>query len=190
MGLWLVQECRRAFERLGNRMDYASLTRLAESSEPFRTLVDPNHPSFLNPADMPAAICEVARGSGQPVPETNGQLIRCTLESLALKYRQVLRGIQQLTGTPVNVLHVVGGGARNELLNRFTSEACGVPVVAGPVEATALGNVLIQARTAGDIGSLAEIREIVRRSSELTTFPPRDAASWDQAAERFQQLQS
>jgi rhamnulokinase len=121
------------------------------------------------------------------VPETDGQLVRCCLESLAFKYRQVLQGIESLTGEPIEVIHVVGGGGKNEILNQFTASASGKPVIAGPTEATALGNVLIQARAAGDIGSLAEIREVVRHSSkdELKTFPPQDTQSWDVQYPRF-----
>ena len=110
------------------------------------------------------------------------------MESLALKYRQVLEGIESLTGETVEVIHVVGGGSQNRILNQFTANACGKPVVAGPVEATALGNVLIQARAAGDVGTLAEIREVVRASSELSTFEPTDHNAWNAAYDRFQQL--
>jgi rhamnulokinase len=188
MGLWLVQECRRSFERQGNAFDYAQLTHLATQAEPFRSLVDPNDAAFLNPADMAQALRDRCRATGQPVPETEGQLIRCALESLALKYRQVLEGIERLTGERVDVIHVVGGGSKNELLNRFTASACGRPVVAGPTEATALGNVLIQARAAADIGTLAEIRNVVRASSELARFEPEGTDAWDAAYGRFRRL--
>ena len=188
MGLWLVQECRRSFEKSGNAFDYDQLTHLATQAEPFRSLVDPNDPVFLSPPDMAAALREFSQRTDQPVPETEGQLVRCALESLALKYRQVLRGIESLTGERVEVIHVVGGGSRNGLLNQFTSNACGVPVVAGPTEATALGNVLIQVRAIGEIGTLAEIRDVVRASSELTRFEPADVSAWDEAFARFQAL--
>jgi len=122
------------------------------------------------------------------VPESEGQLIRCALESLAMKYRQVLEGIESLTGERIEVIHVVGGGGKNELLNQFTADACNRPLVAGPVEGTALGNVLIQARSAGDIGSLADIRAVVRASSELKTFEPQSRDAWQAAYERFLRL--
>ncbi|HUG94447.1 MAG TPA: rhamnulokinase family protein [Planctomycetaceae bacterium] len=188
MGLWLVQQCRRSFERRGLAVDYAELTRLAAEAEPFRSLVDPDDGRFLNPDDMPAALAEFCRESGQPAPESEGQLVRCALESLALKYRVVLGWLEELTGTRVEVIHVVGGGSQNELLNQFTASACGRPVVAGPVEATVLGNVLVQARTAGELGSLAEIRAVVRRSVELKQYEPSDHGRWDEAAARFERL--
>lgn len=186
MGLWLVQQCRQSFARAGNDFDYTQLTHLAEQAEPFRSLVLPNDPAFLSPEDMAVAIQDFCRRSKQPVPETEGQLIRCALESLALKYREVLRGLEKLTGETVEVIHIVGGGGKNSLLNQFTANACGKPVIAGPTEATALGNVLVQARAVGQIGSLSELRDVVRASSELKTFEPRDTAAWDRAAEKYQ----
>ena len=185
MGLWLVQELRRSFERAGRPRDYADLTRLAAEATPFGPLVDPDDAAFLSPADMVAAVQEFCRRTGQRPPESDGAFVRCALESLALKYRQVLGQLEELTGVPIGTIHVVGGGCRNALLNQLTADACGRPVVAGPVEATALGNVLIQARAAGEVGTLAEIREIVRSSSELTTFEPTDSNAWTAAAERF-----
>ncbi|MBW3539357.1 MAG: rhamnulokinase [Planctomycetes bacterium] len=188
MGLWLVQECRRSFERRGGAIDYAELTQRASAAVPFRSLVDPDDPSFLNPEDMPAAISEWCRASGQPAPEDEGQFVRCALESLALKYRRVLGWLEELSSTRVETIHIVGGGTQNELLNQFAANACGRPVVAGPVEATVLGNVLVQARTAGELATLAEIREVVRNSSELARYEPADAAAWDEAWERFERL--
>lgn len=188
MGLWLVQESRRSFERAGRVYDYSELTQLAEAAEPFRSLVTPNDDRFLSPVDMAAEIRDWCAETSQPIPETDGQCIRCALESLALKYRQVLEGIEALTGEKIEVIHVVGGGSRNDLLNQFTASACGRPVIAGPTEATALGNVLVQARSAGDIGTLSEIREVVRVSSDLRRFDPVDSAAWNAAYERFNAL--
>ncbi|MBX3439080.1 MAG: rhamnulokinase [Planctomycetaceae bacterium] len=188
MGLWLVQECRRAFERQGRTYDYASLTEAAAAAEPFRSLVDPDHESFLKPPDMADALRSRCNATGQPVPETDGQLIRCALESLALKYRRVLEGIESLTGEGVEIIHVVGGGSKNALLNEFTANACGRTVLAGPSEATAFGNVLVQARAAGDIGTLSDIRAVVRASSDLTSFSPADTDAWNTAYNRYQSL--
>lgn len=185
MGLWLVQECRRSFERQGRTTSYADLTQAAARAKPFASLVDPDAPEFLAPTDMPTAIRAWCQQHGQPVPADDGALVRCALESLALKYRRVLGWLEELTGEKVEVIHVVGGGSQNDLLNQFTANACGRPVLAGPVEATALGNVLIQARSAGDVASLAEIREIVRNSSEIRTFEPQDQTAWAAAYERF-----
>jgi rhamnulokinase len=188
MGLWLVQECRRSFVRNGKSLDYAELTKLASAAPAFRSLVDPDDARLLAPADMPAAIHGYCDEHGQPTPESEGQFVRCALESLALKYRMVLGWLEELTGERVSVIHIVGGGTQNELLNQFTADACGRPVVTGPVEATALGNVLVQARTAGEVGSLSEIRDVVRASSEMKRYEPRDTAAWDAAYERFKEL--
>jgi len=188
MGLWLVQECRKAFAREGRDHDYEDLTRLAAQSPAFVALVDPDDPGFLSPADMPAAIREYCRNSGQPEPGDDGAIVRCALESLALKYRVVLDGIESLAGHRSEVIHVVGGGSRNTLLNQLTADACGRPVIAGPVEATALGNVLVQARGAGELASLAELRDIVRNSSQPETFQPGADDTWNEARERFTRL--
>ncbi|MCC7421593.1 MAG: rhamnulokinase [Planctomycetaceae bacterium] len=188
MGLWLVQECRRSFEKRGKPMDYARLTHLAEEAKPFLAFVDPDDGAFLAPSDMPAALREWCHRSGQSVPDDEGGLVRCCLESLALKYRVVLGRLEQLTGTKVEVIHIVGGGSQNDVLNQFTANATGRPVIAGPVEATAIGNVLVQARGAGEIASLAELRDVVRRSYGLKTFEPAHRAAWEEAYGRFTRL--
>ncbi|QGQ26489.1 rhamnulokinase [Gimesia benthica] len=188
MGLWLVQECKRCYEREGTELDYTALTTAATEAEPFRSLVDPDDPRFLSPVDMREEIKGYCQETNQPVPETPGQFVRCALESLALKYHKVLDWLEELTGTPITVLHIVGGGTKNELLNQFTANSCQIPVITGPVEATGLGNVLVQARAAGAVSSLAEIREIVRNSTETTTYEPQDQAVWSEAMQRFNQL--
>ncbi|MFN0199763.1 MAG: rhamnulokinase family protein [Planctomycetaceae bacterium] len=188
MGLWLVQECRRSFERQGKPLTYAEMMQQAAGSAPFRSLVDPDDISFLNPADMPSAISEWCQRKGQPIPDSPGAFVRCALESLALKYRRVLGWLEELSGEKVEVIHIVGGGTQNELLNQFTADACGVPVVTGPIEATALGNVLIQARSSGAMGSLAEIRSVVRNSCTLKRYEPKDRHIWNDAYRRFEQL--
>ena len=186
MGLWLVQECRRSFQRQGRDLDYAQLADAAETAPPFRSLVDPDDSRFLNPADMPAALQKYCGDHGEPIPQSEGQLVRCALESLALKYRFVLNRLEELTGVHVEVIHIVGGGTQNELLNQFTANACGRRVVTGPVEATALGNVLVQARSAGELDSLADIRNVVRESSKLKRYEPSDEPAWQEAYSRFQ----
>jgi len=187
-GLWLLQESRRSFAKQGRSFTYGELVNLARDARPFRSLLDPDDSDFLAPDDMPTAIAAFCRGTEQPEPETEGQFIRCALESLALKYRLVLEGLEELTGVKTEVIHIVGGGTQNELLCQFTANACNRPVVAGPVEATALGNVLVQARTAGAAGSLADIREIVARSVELKHYQPNDTAAWEEAYRRFHDL--
>ncbi|MCP4171657.1 MAG: rhamnulokinase [Fuerstiella sp.] len=188
MGLWLVQRCKVAFAQRGKDIDYSELIRLATEAAAFRSLVDPDRPEFLSPTDMTSAIAEECRRTNQPVPETEGQFVRCALESLALKYRMVLGWMEELTGVPVEVIHIVGGGTQNQLLNQFTADACVRPVFAGPIEATALGNVLLQARAAGDISSLSEIRDVVRGSETIGEYTPRDSAAWEDAWGRFVQL--
>lgn len=188
MGLWLVQRSKRAFEQRGNRLNYEELTQLAAKEKPFRSLVNPDDPRFLNPPDMTEAIAEFCRDTQQPVPETEGQFVRCALESLALKYDWTLDSVQQLTGCEIEVIHLVGGGTQNRLLNQLAADACNKPVVTGPVEATVLGNLLVQARTSGEIGSLEEIRSVVRASTTLERYEPQNPDQWSEAKNRFSQL--
>jgi rhamnulokinase len=171
-GLWLVQQCKKAFENRGRNLDYAELARLAESAAGPHSIIDPDDARFANPPDMPAAIQAFCRESNQPVPESEGALVRCALESLAAKYGVVLAGLEELAGQRIEVIHVVGGGSRNPLLNQLAANRCGRRIVAGPVETTALGNLLSQARAAGELKSLAEMRQVVRSSSELQVFEP------------------
>ncbi len=163
-GLWLLQELRREWEIQGEHRDYAELIREAEQAEPQRTLINPNHTEFASPGNMAEKIRQNARDAGQPVPETAGQLIRCCLESLAHCYRKTLDQLEGVLGRRVEVLHLVGGGSKNQLLNRLTAEALGRPVICGPVEATAIGNLLVQALGCGEIADHAELRSIVARS--------------------------
>jgi rhamnulokinase len=190
MGLWLVQQCRRAFELRGTSYEYDALVRLAMEAPALRSLVDPDDLRFLNPSDMPRAMQQFCRESGQPVPDTEGQLVRCALESLALKYQAVLSSLEEVVGNRIDVIHVVGGGSRNELLNQFTANASSRPVLAGPVEATVLGNLLVQTRASGETVSLEELRAIVLQSTEVREFEPdaASAAAWQEARDRFKQL--
>jgi len=185
MGLWLVQECRRTWERAGKTHTYEELTRLAEAAPAFTGIVNPDDASFILPASMPAALGEFCRKTRQPVPTEPGAVIRCALESLALRYRWVMERLEELTGRRLGTIHVVGGGSQNELLCQFTADACHRPVVAGPVEATAIGNVLVQLIGLGALGSLAEAREVVRRSFDVKTFEPQNPDRWHKPYERF-----
>ncbi len=184
-GLWLVQECRRDFARRSENLDYATLTRLANEAPAFRTLIDPAHASFQNPGDMPQKIAEFARSSGQPSPTGAGQFVRSCLESLALAYRDKLETLEAILDRRFDVIHVVGGGGKNELLNQMTASATGRRVVVGPYEATATGNVLVQAMASGDVRDLMDLRRIVARSSQLATYDPTDSTEWDEAYDRF-----
>jgi rhamnulokinase len=187
-GLWLVQECRRAWSRAGASHTWEDLNHLAAAAPPLASLVDPDDASFLAPADMPQAIAEYCRRTGQGVPADRGAIVRCALESLALRYRLVFGWLEQLTGGRIETIHVVGGGSQNRLLCQFTADACGRVVLAGPTEATAIGNVLVQAIAAGDVGSIAEARQLVRASFPPERYEPRATAAWDDAFSRFQQL--
>jgi rhamnulokinase len=184
-GLWLVQECRRIWERDGKAFGYDELARLAESAPAFASIVNPDHASFMLPTNMPAALVEYCRRTGQAVPVEPGAVVRCALESLALRYRWVLERLEELIGHRLDVIHVVGGGSQNALLNQCTADACNRPVVAGPVEATAIGNVLVQAIGLGLLKNLSEGREVVRRSFDVRTFEPRNSERWDGAYTRF-----
>lgn len=188
IGLWLVQECRREWAGAGREFDYATLAQLAAKAEPFRSLINPADPRFAQADGMPERIAAYCRETSQPVPETPGQFIRCALESLALQYRRVLGQAEELAGTKVERLHIVGGGSKNALLNQFAADACGLPVIAGPAEATAIGNILVQAIALGNLPSLAAGREMIAASFETSRFAPRDAAQWAAAWERFERL--
>jgi rhamnulokinase len=188
MGLWLVQECRRTWARAGHDYSYEELIPRAEAAKPFAALVDPDDASFLSHGDMPARIAAFCVKTGQAPPTDEGAFVRCALESLALRYRWAIERLEEISGTKIRTIHIVGGGTKNALLNQFTADACGRPVHAGPVEATAAGNVLIQAIGRGRIGSLADARTIVRRSFPVNVYEPRDTGAWSAAAERFATL--
>jgi rhamnulokinase len=188
MGLWLVQECRREWARGGAEYAYESLTHMAAEAPAFGPIVLPGDARFLPPGDMPARIQAFCQETGQNVPETVGEIVRCALESLALEYRWVAECLDELVGRPLPTVHIIGGGSQNWLLNQFAADATGRAVVAGPVEATAIGNVLGQALALGHISSLAEGRAVVRRSFDVTTFEPGDTDGWDQAYQRYLRL--
>jgi len=185
VGLWIVQECKREWASRGQDLDYATLTRLATEAKPFVSLINPTDARFLGPGDMPAKIVAFCRETGQPVPETQGAFVRCALESLALFYRITLKQLETLTGNKIEKLHIVGGGSQNMLLNQFAADSLQLPVIAGPTECTALGNVLVQAIALGHVPSLAAAREVVRNSFEVKTIQPQACAEWDKAFARF-----
>jgi len=185
VGLWILQESRREWVRQRKEFDYATLTQEAENAEPFRSLIDPRAPRFLKPGEMPQKISAFCSETGQPPPETPGQFVRCIFESLALLYRVTIEELEQLTGRTIRRLHIVGGGSQSGLLNQFAASATGRQVVAGPAEATAIGNVLLQAVATGHLESLTILRQIVRDSFALQTIEPIAPESWGAAYQRF-----
>jgi rhamnulokinase len=187
-GLWLAQECRRKFSERSGNWDWEDLNRAAAAATPLRAFVDPDAPDFLAPDDMPEAIRAFCRRTGQHVPDDEGAIVRCALEGLALKFRHVLAMCEDLGGRHIDTIHIVGGGTRNRQLCQATADACGRRVLAGPVEATAIGNIMMQAVAAGEVGSIAEARQIIRRSFAVEEYVPQNTAAWDEAYARFVRL--
>ena len=185
MGLWLVQECRRYWQKQGHDHGYAELTAMAERAEAFGPLIDPAHPPFLKPGEMVQKIDQFCAKTKQRTPTTPGEYVRTCLESLALAYRRTMEGLQDILGKKIGIIHIVGGGSQNELLNQMTADACARPVIAGPVEATAIGNILVQAMAAGRVKSLAQARAIVRENFNVQRYEPRNTAKWDAAYQRY-----
>jgi sugar (pentulose or hexulose) kinase len=187
MGLWMLQRCRQIWStQAGHSYEHSELMELAGREESFRCLVDPDHESFLRTADMPAAIDQFCARTHQPAPKTPAGYVRAILESLAFKYRVVLSSLEKLTGKRVEQIRVIGGGAKNRLLNQLTADATGRTVLAGPAEATALGNVAMQMLATGTVSSLKEVRGIIERSYPAEVFEPLDTEKWDRQAERFE----
>ncbi|MFG2589768.1 rhamnulokinase family protein [Streptomyces sp. NPDC048438] len=186
MGMWLLEECRRTWERDGTPTDLARLLADAARARPFAAVIDPDDPVFLAPGDMPSRIDAALTRTGQATPGSHGGYVRCVLESLALAHRRTLREAAALAGRELTRIHLVGGGSRNELLCQWTADATGLPVTAGPAEATALGNVLLQARAHGLVGELTDMRRLVARTQELRHYTPQgDPGAWDRAADRL-----
>jgi rhamnulokinase len=185
MGLWLVQESRRTWASQGESLSYDELTRLAETATPFTAVVDPDSSAFFAPGDMPGRIADYCRRSGQTAPESKGAVVRCALESLALKYRWGAEVLEQLSGHSIKVIQIVGGGSQNRLLNQLTADVTGRRVVTGPVEATAIGNILMQMLAVGQIGSLSEGRDLVRRSFPVESYEPKGGSAWTEAYQKF-----
>jgi rhamnulokinase len=186
-GLWLLQQCRKAWSQ-EQLYSYDDLTKMIGQAAPFRFLVDTDDPAFFNPASMPDAIRQYCRRTGQPGPHTHADFVRCILESLALKYRATLDQLRRLNPRPMSRIHLIGGGAQNELLCQFTANATGLPVLVGPIEATATGNSMVQALAFGDVQSLADIRNIVRASFPPVSYEPREVEAWESAYLRYLKL--
>jgi rhamnulokinase len=186
MGLWMLQCCRQAWAARGQCCEHYELMELAAHTDAFVSLVDPDHPSFLRPADMPAAVDQFCERTHQSSPQSTGAYVRAILESLAFKYSLVVRNLEELTGRPIHQIRVIGGGSKNRLLNQMTADATGRRVLAGPAEATALGNVAIQILATGAAPSLREVRNIVDRSYPVEVFEPLETSKWERHAERFE----
>lgn len=187
-GMWLLEQCLSVWKGQGTEYTYDEMVALAQNAPEFLAFIDPDDAAFASPGNMPAAIAAYCRASGQHVPESHGEIIRIILESLALKYRMVLDEFRSIAPFPVRRLHVVGGGSKNSLLNRFTAGAAGIPVIAGPAEATAIGNLMMQAYAAGNVSSLEEIRQTVCRSVKKETFMPADTGRWNAAYRSFRRI--
>ncbi|MGD0899545.1 MAG: rhamnulokinase family protein [Thermoguttaceae bacterium] len=184
-GLWLVQECRRVWTQAGRTWGWEDLNRVAAAAPGHRSFLDPDAPEFLAPDNMPETIRDFCRRTGQPVPDDEGAILRSALDSLAMKFRQVLAMCEELACGPIQTIHIVGGGTKNRLLCQAAADASGRRVVAGPVEATAIGNIMVQAVSDGAVGSIAEARDVIRRSFEVDEYEPRNTAAWDEAYPRF-----
>ena len=187
-GLWLLQECKREWELEGEKLDYGTMAHLAEEAEPFSALIDPDDAVFASPGEMPQKIAAWCDKTGQKVPKDKGTILRVATDSLALKYRMVYEAACKLSGRQFETLHAGGGGIQNEALSQATANALGIPVIAGPVEATSCGNVIIQMIATGSIADLKSGRELIRQSFEFKTYQPENKAEWDQAYERFKAL--
>ena len=188
-GLWLVQECRRAWNQGVRTWSWEDLNRLAAAAKPLLSFINPDAADFLSPENMPRAITDFCGRAGQAVPRDEGAVLRCALDSIAMKFRQVLGACEELAGGRIETIHIVGGGTQNRLLCQAAADASGRRVVAGPVEATAIGNIMMQAVADGAVGSIAEAREVVRRSFDVEEYEPRNTAAWDEAYPRFLKCQ-
>jgi rhamnulokinase len=187
-GLWLIQECRRIWKNEGKQLSYEDEGMLIAKSTPFQAFIDPDDPMFLAPSHMPRRIQRYCRQTGQPVPESEGALLRCIVESLALRYRFILERIEALIQQRFAGLHIVGGGTQNTALCQYTANALGRPVWAGPQEATAIGNLLVQFIALGKIENIQHARQIVRNSFPFVTYEPAEIAAWQNAYATFLQV--
>ncbi len=187
-GLWLIQECRRCWRGQGADLDFGAIAAMARRAKPFAAVVDPDAPEFATPGDMPARIRAFVERTGQKLPSGRDPIARAIHESLALRYHKVLAGLSRLTGREYDTLHIVGGGSQNTLLNQMAADATGRRVVAGPVEATAIGNILVQMKASGDLRSIAEGRELVRRSFPVRVYDPAPGPGWEDAIGRFSRI--
>ena len=184
-GMWILEQCRKEWAAMGKDYSYPEIVKMAMEAEPFKTFIQPDDSSFANPPSMLEAINVFCERNGQPCPENDAQIIRCIFESLALRYRQVLADLDRIAKFPIERLHIIGGGSKNDLLNQFTANAINRKVIAGPSEATAIGNVMIQAMATGIVSSLKEMRTIIHASIETKEFVPQSVNEWEIAYQKF-----
>jgi rhamnulokinase len=189
-GLWLIQECRRIWSLRGEDWEWADFVQMADSAEVCKYFFNPDHLRFTAPDDMPAEICAACAEAGQGTPQTEAEIVRAAFDSLALRYRMVFDWTEQLTGGPIDTIHIVGGGVQNQLLCQITADACQRRVLAGPVEATGIGNIMMQAVAHGDVQSIAAAREIVSNSFEVREYTPRNSSVWNDSLVRFREIDS
>jgi len=187
VGLWLVQQSRLTWQKAGRDYDYGALVKLAEAAPPLRTFIDSTEPEFLLPGDHPTLVRAYCQKTGQAIPEDEGAIIRTILESLAMEYRVVFDKLARLTGNNIEVIHILGGGSQNHLLNQMTANATGRSVVAGPIEATVIGNALVQLIALGELTDLHEARQVVIQSEGLKRYEPQEMAVWEEAYQRYQE---
>lgn len=183
-GMWLIEQCKKEWDKSG-AVSYDDIVRASKQSKPFASFINPDSPCFATPQSMVDAIQNYCGKTNQPIPETMGEIARCIYESLAFRYRQVLENLQKLADKPIERLHIIGGGSKNNMLNQFTANAIGMDVVSGPSEATAFGNILMQAKAAGLVDTKEQMRQIVRNSVELETFAPINTAEWENNYKRY-----
>jgi rhamnulokinase len=184
-GMWLLEQCLKEWKKEGITYAYEKLVQMADTVPAFQSMVDSDHASFANPASMTATIVEYCHATGQTAPSSHAEFVRCIFESLSLKYKYVLGLLKNLAPFPIEKLHVIGGGSKNSLLNQWTANSIGIPVVAGPSEATAIGNIMIQAKAAGCVDSLHEMRRIIGESVQLDEFLPQNPEMWTEAFQKF-----
>ena len=188
MGLWLIQESKRQWEREGEVLSFNDLEQQANAATPFESFIDPDYPAFQTPGNMPKRIREYCKMTGQKVPETKGEIIRCIAQSLAFKYRQTVEGMEDVTGKAYSVINIVGGGIKDKMICQFTANATKRTVHAGPVEATSIGNVIVQAIACGAIENLSEGRKVVKNSFDIAEYIPQDSDAWDKAYEDWKKI--
>lgn len=188
IGLWILQECKREWDSSGEILEYNELILLAEKAKPFNSLIDPDKDAFYSPGQMVKKIVNFCKMTGQKIPETKGEITRCVLESLALKYRMAVEELEDIIGYSISEIHIVGGGSQNKMLNQFTANSTGKKVISGPVEATAIGNLMVQLLALNEVKDLEQIRTIIKNSFLIQEYEPSDLELWDEAYDRFKKL--